>query len=207
VGKRIPVAIAFSSLWLATPAAAQESKCLSRQLKASGAYAEALAKCEAKAAAKGETVDPVCIAKAAKKVANAFTKAEGRDDCVVSGTPVAEAVDERVEEMVVDINAILNPPPMVCCAVGVSTCLFTEDAAACSAPPYDGVPGAEGSVCTGDGTCSSPPAAAGGCCQDFTGSGGLAIDCANGSVVTAKSCGALGGTFSTAVCTPSGLCL
>ena len=46
----------LSFLWLAAaPAGAQvESKCLSSQLKASGAYAAAQAKCESKAAAKGD---------------------------------------------------------------------------------------------------------------------------------------------------------
>jgi hypothetical protein len=206
VGKRILVAIAFSSLWLAAPAVAQtESKCLSSQLKASGAYAEALAKCESKAAAKGEAVDPECVAKAAEKVANAFEKAEGKDDCIATGGSVATAVDERVEEMVVDINAILNPPPVVCCAVSGSTCLFTADAATCMALPFNGTPGAAGSVCSGTGACVTPGTeTAGNCCQDLN-AGGVAIDCANGTF-DAAGCAGAGGTFSTAVCTPSGLC-
>jgi hypothetical protein len=207
VGNRILVAIAFSSLWLAAPAGAQtESKCLSSQLKASGAYAEALAKCEAKAAAKGEAVDPECAAKAAEKVANAFTKAEGKDDCVASGTPVADAVDDRVQDMVVDINAILNPPPVVCCALSGNTCLFTADAATCTASPFNGTPGAAGSVCSGTGACVTPGTeTAGNCCQDFN-AGAIPIDCANGPF-DATMCGSAGGTFSTAVCSPSGLCL
>jgi hypothetical protein len=206
VGNRILIAITFSTLWLAAPAVAQtESKCLSSQLKASGAYAEALAKCESKAAAKGEAVDPDCVAKAADKIAAAFEKAEGKDDCVESGTPVAEAVDDRVEEMVVDIGKILNPPPVVCCALGGSVCLYAADAATCSGVPMMGTPGAEGSVCTGNGTCVPAPASAGSCCQDFS-LGGTAIDCANG-VFDAGDCAGAGGTFSTAVCSPSGLCL
>jgi len=205
VGKRIVVAIAFSGLWLAAPAVAQESKCLSSQLKASGAYAEALTRCESKAAAKGEEVDPICVAKAVEKIAKAFEKAEAKEDCVASGAPVADAVDSRIEDMVVDLNKILNPPPVICCSVPGSTCLYAADAAACAAAPLSGTPGAEGSVCTGDGSCAPPPAAPGSCCEDFT-SGGVDFGCANGSF-DASACQAAGGTFSTAVCTPSGLCL
>ena len=68
MGKRILGAIVFTGLWLAAPAVAQiESKCLSSQLKASGAYAAPKASCESKAAAKGEAVDPECLAKALEK--------------------------------------------------------------------------------------------------------------------------------------------
>jgi hypothetical protein len=150
-------------------------------------------------------VDPECAAKAAEKVANAFTKAEGKDDCVASGTPVAEAVDDQVEEMIVNINAILNPPPVVCCALSGSICLYTADAAACTGAPFMGTAGAAGSVCTGNGTCAPPPAAAGSCCQDLN-PGGTPIDCINGTFDSA-GCASVGGTFSTAVCSPSGLCL
>ena len=204
MGKRILVAIAFTSLWLAAPAVAQtESKCLSSQLKASGAYAEALAKCESKAAAKGEAVDAVCVAKAAEKVATAFAKAEGKDDCVVTGTPVADAVDGRVVELVEDITKILNPPPAVCCALGV-ICTYAADAAECTGT-FSGTPGAEGSVCTGSGACAAPPAIAGSCCQDVS-TGGMSFDCINGGF-SAGDCAGVGGTVSTAVCSPSGLCL
>jgi hypothetical protein len=105
----------------------------------------------------------------------------------------------------VDINKILNPPPVICCGLLGSTCLYTADAATCMASPLNGTPGAEGSVCTGDGTCSPPPAAAGNCCQDFSALGNP-YDCANGPF-DASECASAGGTFSTAICTPSGLCL
>ena len=206
MGKRILGAIVFSGLWLAAPAGAQtQSKCLSSQLKASGAYAAAQASCESKAAAKGVAVDPACLAKALEKAEKALTKAEGKEDCIVSGTPTQTAVEGKVDEFVEDISKILNPPPVICCAVSGGTCLFTADAATCTGAPFSGTPGAEGSVCTGTGTCAAPPAAAGSCCQDFS-TGGVDIDCANGSF-DAAACGMAGGTFSTAVCTPSGLCL
>ena len=198
-------AIVFSGLWLAAPAGAQtQSKCLSSQLKASGAYAAAQASCEAKAAAKGEAVDPACLAKALEKAEKGLTKAEGKEDCIVTGAPSNSAVEARVDELVEDIVKILNPPPVICCQSS-GLCLYTTDAAACAAGPLSGTPGAAGSVCTGDGTCAAPPAVAGGCCQDFS-TGGVDFDCINGTFSGAE-CSGVGGTFSTAICTPSGLCL
>jgi hypothetical protein len=145
----------------------------------------------------------VCVAKAAEKIATAFAKAEGKDDCIATGTPVANAVDGKVEQLVDDINNILNPPPGVCCAVS-SICVWAPDAATCTGT-YFGTAGAEGSVCTASGACAAPPASAGSCCQDFS-FGGTPIDCANG-LFDAPDCASAGGTFSTAVCSPSGLCL
>jgi hypothetical protein len=194
--------IVASALWLAAPAGAQtESKCLSSQIKATTAYADAKGKCEAKAAAKGEAVDPVCLAKAEEKAVKALAKAEAKDDCIVTGQ--GEIADEVVEEFVATVVDIMNPPPVICCEAA-SVCLYTADAASCTGAPLTGTPGAEGSVCTGDGTCAPPPAVAGSCCADFS-SLGIPVDCASGTF-DASDCASAGGDFSVAICTPSGFC-
>jgi hypothetical protein len=189
----------------AAPGFAQvESKCLSGKLKGAGHAAASQVNCEAKAAAKGEALDPECVAKAGEKLQKAFEKAENKDDCIGTGDdPAAQAV---VDAFVQELLDTLNPPPVVCCQ-GSSICLYVpaSDPASCTGLPISGVVGAPGTVCTGTGACAPPPAAAGSCCQDFNVSG-TAFDCANG-VFDASGCASAGGTFSTAICSPSGSCL
>jgi hypothetical protein len=186
----------------AAPASAQvESKCLSGKLKGAGGSAASQVNCEAKAAAKGQAVDPECVAKAEAKLQKAFEKAENKDDCIGTGDdPAAQAV---VDAFVQELLDTLNPPPVICCQVS-GGCYYAADAPGCAAIP-GGVPGAVGSVCGGTGTCAPPPAAAGPCCDDLV-AGGVPLDCANGTF-DAGSCATAGGTFSTAVCHPSGQCL
>jgi hypothetical protein len=186
----------------AAPSGAQTlSKCLSGKLKGAGSAAAAQASCEAKAAAKGEAVDAECVAKSEAKLVKAFEKAENKEDCILTADEAAAqaVVDDFVQQLV----DTLNPPPVICCAT-TGACFYTADAAECTSFPTS-LPGAEGSVCTGDGTCAAPPASAGACCQDFS-TGGFDFDCANGTF-DAIGCGGAGGTFSTAICSPSGQCL
>jgi hypothetical protein len=200
MGKRILGAIVLSGLWLAAPAAHSTEQVPLQPAEGRRRLRGRPAKCES-GAAKGEAVDQ-CLAKAAEKAGRSAGQAEGKEDCIVTAPDAA--VDAVVDEFVQQLLDTLNPPPVICCAVPGSTCLFTTDAAACMASPLSGTPGAEGSVCTGDGSCSAPPASPGNCCQDFS-AGGVDIDCANGTF-DATACSMAGGTFSTAICTPSGLC-
>ena len=90
-----------------------ESKCLSGKLKGAGHAASSQVNCEAKAAAKGEAVDPECVAKAGEKLLKAFEKAENKDDCIGTGDdPAAQAV---VDAFVQELLDTLNPPPAICC--------------------------------------------------------------------------------------------
>ena len=148
-------------------------------------------------------MDPECLAKAQEKAGKALAKAEGKEDCIVTAPDAA--VDAVVDDFVQQLVDTLNPPPVICCAVSGSACFYRADAAACSGAPLSGTPGAAGSVCNGDGTCSVPPATAGPCCENFI-TAGLPFDCAISSSFTPSSCGSLGGTFSSAVCTPGGSC-
>ena len=187
----------------AAPSGAQTlSKCLSGKLKGAGSSAAAQANCEAKAAAKGEAVDPECGAKSEAKLAKAFETAENKDDCILTADQAAaQAV---VDDFVQQLLDTLNPPPVICCAT-TGACFYTADAAECTSFP-SAAPGAEGSVCTGSGTCAAPPASAGPCCQDFNTSG-FDFDCANGTFDASACMSFGGGTFSTAICSPSGQCL
>ncbi len=199
---RIAFGIAAALALAAAPAAAQvESKCLSGKLKGSGSSAQGQLGCEAKAAAKGQAVDPACVAKSQEKLDKAFLKAEDKDDCIGLGDQtVAEIL---VEEFVQGLLAELNSSG-VCCAVTGPACFYTADAAACAAIP--GSAGAEGTVCTGAGTCAAAPAVPGSCCDDFPSIIGF-IDCVNG-MIDEPSCEGPGGTYSpSAICTRGGRCL
>jgi hypothetical protein len=80
------VALAVSLSFVGIAAGAQvESQCLAAQLKASGALAAAKAACAAKAVAKGNATDGVCLAKSLQKATNALAKAEKKGDCLLTG--------------------------------------------------------------------------------------------------------------------------
>jgi hypothetical protein len=198
----LAISLVAGAFLAAAPVAAQvESKCLSGKLKGAGSSASAQVNCEAKAAAKGVAVDPECVTRSQAKLQKAFEKAENKDDCIATGD--AAAAQALVDDFVADLEGLLNPPPVICCQAA-GACLYAADAAACTAIP-GATPGADGSVCTGSGACAAPPASAGPCCQDFM-AGAIPLDCANGTF-DATACGMAGGTFSTAICSPSGQCL
>ena len=93
------------------------------------------------------------------KLQKAFEKAETKDDCI--GTGDDAAAQAVVDTFVQQLKDTLNPPPVICCATGA--CLYTADAASCTAIGLGATLGAEGTVCTGSGACAPPPAAAGAC--------------------------------------------
>jgi hypothetical protein len=189
----------------AAPGFAQvESKCLSGKLKGVGSSAQGQLGCEAKAAAKGQAVDPECSARHLAKLQKAFEKAENKDDCIGLGdSAIGEAL---VEDFVQGVLAEMNAPPAICCSLG-NACVYAPDATACMAISGSAVPGAAGTVCSGDGACAAPPAVPGACCQDFTSIVGP-LDCAHGSGLDQTTCEGYGGTFSSsALCTRSGRCL
>jgi hypothetical protein len=141
---------------VAAPAGAQvKSQCLAAQLKASGALTAAKAACEAKALAKGNATDRICLAKAAQKAINALAKAEKKGDCRRTGR--TERVTERVDEYLALVGRNVSPPPSVCCQFDEQCTFLDRD----DCETFDGTVGGEGTVCSGSGTCAPPPVAPG----------------------------------------------
>lgn len=177
------------------------SRCTAAKLKATGAYFKSVAKCEAKAAKKGDAPAAVlCLGKAQSKLLRAFQKAEKKGDCLAVGdlSDAQGAADDGLEI----VTDILRAPPSLCCTEGTA-CFWAPDEAACTAA--SGTPGAAGTVCSGDGSCVPPPAEEGNCCQGIDnppltgicGGGASQVGCTNG-----------GGTFvGDAVCLPAQLCI
>jgi hypothetical protein len=165
----LALALALLAASLAAPASA-DSRCAAAKFQAAGRYLQSLAKCQAKATAKGAEVDPLCIAKAQSKLATAFDKAEGKDDCLTVGdvAPVQDVLDDPAGEA---FEILLPPLERRCCA-NPGGCFWAESVADCD---NAGVPGEPGSVCNGDTReCVPPPGVGSGtCCEDFT-PGGLA---------------------------------
>jgi hypothetical protein len=186
----------------AAPGGRPRSRCTAARLKAAGRYYESIAGCEAKAAAKGGTVDVVCLGKAESKLDKAFAKSAAKDDCMT--TADGGAAQSQLGTDLADLFTILEPPPAVCCATP-SLCLWVADAAVCQAFP--GVVGAAGTVCSGDGTCAPPPAAEGPCCDAIQG-GIFDGKCASGAAIDPPSCAGVGGSFvGDAVCLPAQVCI
>ncbi len=78
----------------AAPSAA--ARCVAAKLNASGKRFASIAKCRAKAALAGTSVDAACVAKAEQKFFNAFAKAEASGACAVNGD--ATTVDTYLGE-------------------------------------------------------------------------------------------------------------
>ena len=178
------------------------SRCSAAKMKAAGKYFVAVAKCEAKGAAKGTGPDLVCLGKAQSKLLKAFEKAEGGDDCEALGE--VEPARNQIDDDLALLFSILEAPPSVCCDAG-PVCLFTPDADACTA--NGGTPGAAGSVCNAPtGDCAPAPSADGNCCENIT-FGTLDGLCAAGTS-TQIQCQNSGGTFvPDAVCLPAQVCI
>jgi hypothetical protein len=183
---------------VAAPAAAQNgpSKCTAAKTKASGAYVLALANCQAKAIAKGVTVDPLCEAKALSKLQKAFSNAEKKEDCLERGE--VDFVQKQGEDFRKSTATVVEAEP-ICCAIGLS-CLYVTTEFDCVSG-YDGTVGFAGSVCTGDGSCGVAPATGGSCCEVDLGNG-----CAVGA--TEDGCEMGGGNFVPGGrCEPTGHCI
>ena len=188
---------------LPTPASAQlQSQCASLKLKAAGSYFDALAKCEAKAAGKGEAADPLCVAKALTKLPERFTKAQRKDDCNTFGD--AGHAEDVLSDAASDLFELLEEPPEVCCATSSGVCAWTVDEDACT--DLNGVAGAPGSVCDASGGCVAPPGTAGPCCEDVQVPFFLGL-CLSGPVPQ-QVCDDAGGRYVLdAVCTEQQVCL
>ena len=72
--------LACSDASAATPA----QKCAAAKRKAVGQTAKALTACDAKAAARGATVDLVCVARAGTAFARVWSRAEKRGGCATT---------------------------------------------------------------------------------------------------------------------------
>lgn len=177
------------------------SRCTAAKLKSVGSYFKAVTKCEAKAAKKGAaSAELLCLGKAQSKLLRAFQKAEKKKDCLAVGdlSDAQGAADDGLQIVI----EILRAPPSVCCTE-VSACFWAPDEAACTGA--GGTPGAAGTVCSGDGSCSPPPAAEGNCCQGVD-NPPLTGLCGGGSSQVA--CTNSGGSFvGDAVCLPAQLCI
>jgi hypothetical protein len=176
------------------------SRCTSAKAKASGRYALARARCQAKAQRKGEPVDIVCLGKAQSKLQAAFPKAERRDDCETLGEH--DDVRNKADGFLDLLFSILEAPPALCCQTALA-CFWAPDLTTCEAI---GAPGAPGSACSGTGECTPPPAADGNCCESFDG-GGLTDICVS-STLGEPACTASGAVFvPDAVCLPAQVCI
>jgi hypothetical protein len=154
--------LALAIAFLAGPAGAETpSKCTAAKHQAAGDYARALEACRAKALKKGVAVDPDCEAKALASFAKGFAKAEKKLDCVATSEDAIVA--EVADEFVADLAATLQRGSGVCCDLP-GACGWVTDSADCVAIE-GGIPGPEGSVCDGSGTCVGEPTSGGPCCQ------------------------------------------
>ena len=141
----------------AGPAHAQAgSKCSSLKLKAAGAYFKAQASCRAKSVAKGQPSNAACLVAASDQLARALAKAERRGDCLTleGDLPVSTTLKDAGDE----VSQILAP---TCCRLDTTCTWLSEDRCLLQTA----TPGAPGTVCSGTGECTPPPAASGDCCE------------------------------------------
>jgi hypothetical protein len=158
--------VALLAFGLPPASATAGSRCAAAKLKAAGAYSAGLARCQAKATAKGGALDTLCVAKAQSKLLAAFGKAEAKGDCLTLGdvVPVQDVLDDPAGEA---FEILLPPVARRCCQVA-GYCFWAEDEAECSQP---GVTlGEVGSVCNGETrTCvAPPPVGVATCCENVT---------------------------------------
>jgi hypothetical protein len=95
-------------------------KCAAAKLNAAAKKMTAKLKCHAKAAAKLATVDQECLDKAEAKFVAAFTKAEAKGGCVTNGD--AASVEQKIDECVTDLAAMLPPALPPCAGTAAPTC-------------------------------------------------------------------------------------
>lgn len=186
----------------AAPGGRPRSRCTAQRLKAAGRYYRSVTGCEAKAAAKGGSVDVVCLGKAESKLDGAFQKSAQKGDCMTAADQ-SDAQSQLGADLSV-LFGVLEPPPAVCCSGG-GACIWAADAAECTA--LLGVTGAPGTVCGGDGACGAPPAVEGPCCGGVQ-NGAFADKCVVGTAFSELDCTNAGGEFvGDAVCLPAQVCI
>jgi hypothetical protein len=90
------------------PGAADEKKCQSLKIKASGAKSNCLLAVEGKAVAKGLSPDPLRLMKCRTKFATVFSNTEAQHHCTTTGD--AAAVEATVDAFVDDVVNELTGP-------------------------------------------------------------------------------------------------
>jgi hypothetical protein len=150
----------------AAPASAQAtpSKCNAAKLKATGAYAQAILGCQAKAVQKGASLDRACIEKARAKLEKAFEKGERKGDC--GGSAAAPTARDQADGFRIDVGGVLLPSQICCGELGTGDdlCGWAEDASTCF--KLGGIAGAEGSSCDSTGACVAGAPSSGPCCDN-----------------------------------------
>lgn len=184
------------------PGGLPESRCTAKKHQALGSYGRRLARCGARAAKQGTTVEAVCAASAESKLGKAWARAEKRDDCIAEGE-AGEARGALADALLLAFS-ILGPDPAICCQ-GVGVCAWLPDADVCTG--VGGTPGSAGSVCdAATGSCAPPPGGEGSCCEGSL-LGGMST-CEAGPNVDDVSCAANGGSLvPDAACVSAGLCI
>jgi hypothetical protein len=187
--------------WLALGSAsasaqAVPSKCNAAKFKATGAYAQAIVACQAKAIAKGQGIDLACLQRAAVKLEKAFVKAEKKDDC--GGSNTAAVAKDQADQFRIGLGEQVLPE-LRCCEVTASNqCRWAASETACT--DDGGTPGAEGSNCNSDGACTTGSLSSGPCCE-------LDGVCTAGQVDIGDCTGAGGAFMESGTCLASGECL
>jgi hypothetical protein len=193
--------VTLGSLALGSASASAQaipSKCNAAKFKATGAYAQAIVACQAKAIAKGSNLDLPCLARAAAKLEKAFEKAAKKDDC--GGSGAAPTAKDQADQFRIALGEQVLPE-LRCCAVTIGAseqCRWAASDTACT--DDGGTPGAEGSDCNSDGECTTGSLSSGPCCE-------LDGVCTAGQVDINDCTGAGGAFVASGTCLASGECL
>lgn len=110
LGRFAAGAVCGSDRYCVAPGASPESRCAAAKLKAMGRYVGAVAGCEAKGAAAGQSADPACIERARAKLERGFAGAEEKSDCARrgEGTATQAALDDVLGELFELIRPVAN---------------------------------------------------------------------------------------------------
>jgi hypothetical protein len=113
-GKVMVAALALTGLLMAPAGAAT---CQQAKLTAAGKKTAGKLKCEAKAVKLGVGVDSACLAAVELKFQTAFTKADTKGGCPVTGnaTDVETAVDQCLTSILSALGAGSPPAPPAAC--------------------------------------------------------------------------------------------
>jgi len=176
------------------------STCEARRLRLAGKVASAKLVCNAKAAAKGLSVDAACIQKVESRFQTAFVTMSG---CTGDETALENAVDrDCVQAVGADADGDGTVGVLcdrVCCQLQ-NSCVGGSGAMECTGA--SGTPVTNGQVCDDSQHCVPPGTAMpAGCCEEGTG------HCVPESESSASSCAGAGGVWhASATCTGTGAC-
>jgi hypothetical protein len=178
------------------------SRCEARRLRLAGKSALRKLICNAKAAAKGLSVDAACVQKVEAKFQAAFRRTSG---CTGDETTVQNAIDRNCVEAVRADAKGGGSVGVLCdrvCCQSQNFCVGGSGSTECTGA--NGTPAPGGQACDSSQQCvAAPTATPGGCCEEGNGSG----RCLPESESSASSCASAGGLWqASAVCTESGAC-